>query len=350
LDASRSPVEKLRDKLRSVAKAAASRPPPRPLPFPLARLGTVLLIAGTFYVISLVVARVIGRALTPDVMQATHACHFWAVGLVCAAFFAGHSCSIGMLDALMQGRLSLPPTAALPPPATSARNPWMVALLNGCAWGLPAAAISCWLAGRAWPNGVPVISFAYQFAAAAALLSALVVLVHTGTPFLKQAQLERERRRFAGTHTAYLWQRQILPQGLVNGTINAWVGAAIVPGTLHDPNASVPAALLQHDAVATAIGLAFAVVGGAFGHARFDRRWNVVPELPSTISRSTRVAVLLAFIAFAAAMGLLPRLSGHEAVNARTFVAVRTLACTIYSALLAYWMASWALSTRDGAP
>jgi hypothetical protein len=36
---------------------------------------------------------------------------------------------------------------------------------------------------------------------------------------------------------------------------------------------------------------------------------------------------------------------GTDTLDAWTFVVVRTIACTIYSALLAYWMASWALGT-----
>jgi hypothetical protein len=329
-----------------VKSLAASKPPPRPLPFPLARAGTVILIAGAFFVIALLVARVIGAALG-GAMQATQACHFWAVGMVCAAFFAGHSSSIGLLDAWLQGRLALPPRAALPPPASSARNPWGVAVQCACLWGVPAAAVSCWLVLRESPNGVAVIGFSYQFASAAALLSAAVVLVRSGTPFLEQAQLEPAQRRFAGTQRAYLWQRQIVPQAIVNGSINAWVGAAIVPGPLSDAVATVPTVFIQQDALATAFGLALAVVGGAYGHARFDRRWGVVGERPMSVSPGARACVLIGVIALASGLGSIPRGLGHDTVDTHTFVIVRTLACTIYSAVLAYWMAGWAMSTKD---
>ena len=181
------------------------------------------------------------------------------------------------------------------------------------------------------------------------MLSAAVVLVRVGTPFLRQAQLSPAQRRFAGSQRAYLWQRHVLPQALVNGSINAWVGAALVPGALSDPNTAVPATLLQQDGVATAFGLALAVVGGAFGHARFDRRWMVVPQASTSISRAARVSGLIASIAFAALLGSIPRALGAEAVDAWTFVVVRTIACGIYSGLLAYWMASWALGTPDDA-
>ena len=301
-----------------------------------------------FFVIALLVARLIGAALG-DVMQATQACHFWAVGMVCAAFFAGHSSSIGMLDAWLQGRLALPPRAALPPPASSARNPWGVAVQCACLWGGPAAAISCWLVLRESPNGVPVIGFSYQFATASALLSAAVVLVRSGTPFLQQAQPEPAQRRFAGTQRAYLWQRQILPQAIVNGSINVWVGAAIVPAPLSDASATVPAVFVQQDAVATAFGLALAVVGGAYGHARFDRRWGVVGERPTSLSAGARAGVLIGVIVLAGGLGSIPRVLGYDAVNAQTLVVVRSLACTIYSAVLAYWMADWALLTKDEA-
>jgi hypothetical protein len=314
-----------------------------PLAYPVARAAAVLLTASGFFAIHLLGAWFIGSALTHDVLTLTQARWIWVVGLASASFFAGHTAAIGLLDAYVQRRVRLP--EALPPlpsRAQPASNPWNVALQTLCIWGGVAAAISSTLLPSWWSKGVPLTHFAWQFAAASAVLSGGVVWQHTGQRFLDQARLAPERRRFAGSLNAYVWRRHVLPQGLINAVLNGWIGAAIVPAALHQTGAVVPAGFVQRDAIGTAVMLTLVIAVGVRSYALFESRWGVAPvPMPLEASRQTtpRARLLLAGMWVALSACVLLSLTQLPALSVWTFLLSRALGCGVLSAAVAYAVA-----------
>jgi hypothetical protein len=336
------------DQQRSPLTGSTEGAPPKPaalvVSYPVARAASVLLTACGFFVINLFGALLIGAALDHALLRLDHARWFLVIGLASTSFFAGHSAAIGMLDGYVQGRLRLASASLQLPAAESARNPWQVALASLCVWGAGAAAIGGWCAPWLWPNGVPLSRFAWQFAAATALLGSAIVYQQTGRKFWGQVRLPPERRRFAGTQAAYLWQRHALPQGLVNAFVNGWIGAAIVPGTL-STGTTVTASFLQRDMIGTALVLTFVIAAGVHSYARFDRRWGVVPRLPVRGLRP--LAALLALpVAVVASSFACAGLLGPN-IGVWPFLIARTVGCGLYCAGVAYEVARWTLSSSD---
>jgi hypothetical protein len=321
----------------SRGKLAAPALPPRAYSYAVARVALVWLTCGAFFWLNLGGAWLIGGALTHDVLSPLHARWYWAIGLAATAFFAGHGGSIGLLDAYSQGRVRLP---AQPAAASAALNPWQVALTLLVRCGLPLAAISFWLVPLIWPSGVRLQHFVWQFASVSAGLSAVLVTLRTGAPFLGQTQLALAERRFSGSAEAYLWQRHALPQALVNGLINGVVGAAIVPMKLTAAGASLSAAFVRHDIAGALCVLGLFIAGATLSYARFDRRWGVAPALGTKPWRLAKQAAQSAAI-FAALTALLCALTGLglRDVGVPTFLVGRALGCGVYCGWVAYWTA-----------
>jgi hypothetical protein len=307
----------------------------RVLAYRAARASVVLLIAVTFFVINAAGAWLIGRQLTDGVLSVSHARYFWAVGLGTTAFFAGQGGALGLLDAYVRGRVQLPARGPCPAKPAAPQNPWAVALSSLCTWGAIAAAISCWVAPR---HGVPLARFCWQFASWSAALSAVIVLQRTGAPFLEQARLEPRQRRFAGTLGAYVWQRHVLPQGVVNTVVNAWIGVAIMPaelGAVH-AQASIPAAFVRLDFAGAALLLALLIAAGVRGQTQLDRLSGVIDALPRSPPRAVRVFGAFAIIATLSCVtiGI-----GIRAVGVAPYLVARAIFCGLLSATVAYWSA-----------
>jgi hypothetical protein len=310
-----------------------------------ARAATALLTGAAFFVILAAIGLVIAAALTRDVLQLQHARIVMAIGFGLAAFFAGHSGAIGLLDGYSQGRFRLPEQLSPPPSAAHARNPWQVASLSAVFVGVPCGALAFWWLPQLWPAGVARTQFVWCFAAAGSAISASIVWVLTGRRFLAEAQLAPAQRRFEGSHAAYLWQRHALPQAVVNAFINGWMGVALVPGAIASPDAGVPAAAVQLDVRGTAFVLAVAIALGVRTQARFDLRWGIIAPLEASAPRPW----WRAFIVFGSAPALallvaaLYAVLGLDAIGPWTFVLWRGAACALYCGAIAYWVARWNL-------
>jgi len=328
-------------------RAAAPHPV---LSYPAARVLTVGVSAWGFFLINLLAGWLIGSALSRDILSATHARYVFALGLASTSFFAAHNAAIGPLDSYAQGRMRLPPQATGAPAAARSRNPWRVGLLSLGVVGTTAAAISGWVVPQVWPHGVSVLRLALWFAGTSALLGGLIMLVQMGRPFLEQARVPLRERRFAGSYAAYLWQRHALPQGLVNAIINAWVGLAIAPVVHHEGVRSVPASFVQHDAIGTGVLLALLIAGGAYSHARFDRRWGVIDAQPHPVpAPALRAAIILGYSSGFAALGVCLELLGISSLELRVYIALRALGCGTLSALVAYRVARWTSASTEAA-
>ena len=311
---------------------------PRQLAYPAARVAAIAVTAIGSFAMHLSGAWFIGSALTHDVLTLTQARWLWVVGLASASFFAGHTGAIGLLDAHSQQRVRLP--EGLPETsqdAQRARNPWAVAAQSLGVWGGLAAALGVAFSPRWWPNGVHLMQFAWQFAAASALLSGVVVAQHTGQRFLAEARLAPERRRFSGSFNAYLWQRHALPQGVVNTLLNGLVGVAIAPVALNQSVALVPASFIQRDALGTGLLLTLVIAGGVRAYTRFESRWGVAP-VPREPERRTGSLPMLGLLVASSAAALLG-LTQVPALSAWTFIVSRAIGCGVWSAIVAYWVA-----------
>lgn len=314
---------------------------PRVLSYRVARLSVVLLTAVTFFVINAAGAWVIGRQLADGVLSLRHARYFWAVGLAATAFFAGQGGALGLLDAYVRGRVKLPASARASIELVTPQNPWRVATWSLCTWGTIAAAISFCVVPH---DGVPFPRFCWQFASWSAVLSALIVLQRTGAPFLAQARLEKRQRRFAGTIDAYVWQRHVLPQGVVNAIVNAWIGAAIMPAEfgVEHAQAAIPAAFVRIDFAGAALLLALLIAGGVRGQVQLDRLSGAI-DAPS--QRSAHGARLFGAFVLVTALGCVTTGMGIHAVGAMPYLIARALGCGLVSATVAYWSAWKTLST-----
>jgi hypothetical protein len=328
-----------------LAESAAAKAPPV-VSYRVARIATALLTGCAFLVILGAIGLVIAAALTRDVLQLQHARLVMAIGLCLAAFFAGHSGAIGLLDGYSQGRFRLPDSISPPPSAARARNPWRVACLSAVLVGVPYGTLAFFWLPQLWPAGIARQQFVGCFAAAGGVVSALIVWVLTGRRFLDEAQLAPAQRRFAGSHAAYLWQRHALPQALINAFINGWMGVALVPGRFDGADAGISAAAVQLDVRGTAFVLAAAIALGVRTQARFDLRWGIIAPIEAAVPRAwwrafvifgSAPAVALLVAALYAALGL-------AAISPWTFVLFRGLACALYCGAIAYWVARWNLS------
>lgn len=352
----------------------------KPLPYPAARAFAVIGSAFMFFFIAALLGGALSAALAPATLQAEHAAWMLALGLLCSAFFAGQGGSIGLLDAYSQGRVALPVStgsapgvagAAGSPPLTAAEagaallvaarvadpsyaaaNPWAVALRCAAWLGLPLGALGFGAVYAFWPRGLPREQFAWLFALSSAALGGGIVAALTGRPFLREAGLAKPQRAFAGSHAAYLWRRQVLPQIAINVFINGWVGLAIAPARLAEPDPRVPRELVLADAGGTALVLAIAIAAGVHTYARFDLRWGVTR---GSAGKAPHWALrLLALLGSAVAVALLVQvlfaLTGWDAVGLYGFVIGRGLACGAYSGWVAYLVARWnQLEPRGGA-
>jgi hypothetical protein len=314
--------------------------------YPVARVATAVVSATAFFFVGLLVAWVFGGVLTHDVLQVQHARIFAAVGLTSTCLFAGHNAAVSMLEAFVQGRLRLPSTAGSPPLAalpTRPQNPWTVALWSLCSWGPLAIVASLALVPRLWPTGIALSRFALWYAAASGALALVIVVQETGGRFLRQARLPREQRLFAGSYSAYLWQRFVLPQALINAIINAWVGALIAPGRLSAPGATVTAAFVRNDVLGSAVLLALVMYGATRAYAGFELRWGVVPVLPLPapgIGVQLLACLGLVALTTGVAWATLAALDIQQ-LGVTTFIVARAIGCGIYCGLVAYWSARW---------
>jgi hypothetical protein len=318
------------------------------VPYRVARAATAILTGTAFFVIFGAIGLVVVAALTPDILQLEHARFVMAIGLGLAAFFAGHNGALGLLDGYSQGRFQLPESLSAPPSAAQARNPWRIASWTALLVGVPCAALAFACLPELWPNGVARTQFVLIFATLGSAISATIVWVLNGRRFLEEAQLAPAQRRFDGSHAAYLWQRHVLPQAVINAFINGWMGVALVPGRLASADVRIPAAAVQLDVRGTAFVLAVAIALGVRTQARFDVRWGIVPSLAEPAPRAWWRAFMVFGSAPAVALlvGGLYAVLGLDAISPWTFILWRGAACAVYCGAIAYWVARWNL----GAP
>ncbi len=286
-------------------------------------------------------------AMTHDLLRADQASVIAAVAYSFVPLFAAQGSIVGLLDAYALGRFTVAQQEQLAVPASArARNPWLPALLLAACLGLPASAFALWIVPQAWPQGLRVPAFLLRFVSAGMLLACVSTLLASGRGVLRELQVPESARAFVGSRTEYLWQRHMLPQGLSNLVINAWVGVAIFPPPFNQAGAGIARELVAGDACVTAIVLSVAMLLGTLPYASFDLRWGVVAQLSQVaLTRARRAAWLLVPAPVIGGLVYLLLLALHaEQVAFWPFIVLRALGCGGYAAVAAYLVASWTLS------
>jgi hypothetical protein len=323
--------------------------PPQVVSYRAARIGGAIVTGFVFFMILWMLGAAMVFSLGNDPVLRTHGRWVATIAYGMVPLFAAHSAGVGFPDAFAQGRFVLP-EFGLPPPAAGARatNPWLVALVALAVVGLPLAAGAYWLTPRVWPASLSAPAFVTRFAGLGAVFAGAVFFVLTGQRFLREAALPHERRRFAGSLDAYVWQRHVWPQALINVWINVWVTFALIKGPLVLASSGLSREAIVADALGTGLVLAFAVGGGTIPYARFDLRWGVAPahdeQAPSGV-RQLAFLVGMPLLAAALTLAVLTALR-VEHVSVWPLTIVRSLLCGAYAGLIAHRTAHWALSPK----
>jgi predicted outer membrane lipoprotein len=321
--------------------------PPRVVSYRAARIGGTVVSGFVFFMILWTAGAGMVFTLGNDPVVMTHARWLAAIVYGTLPLFAAHAAGVGFPDAFAQGRFSLP-AGDLPPLAANVRatNPWVPASIAVGLVGLPVAVAAFWLTPALSPRELSAPAFVTRFAAVGALLGGLCVYVLTGDRFLREAAVPIERRRFGGSHEAYVWRRHVLPQALVNFWLHVWITFALIEGPLTSASSGMSRGALVSDAFGTGLVLALAVGGGTIPYVRFDRRWGVIAPLAAPApGRLQRFAWVLgaALLAAALTLAVLSAL-GLEHVSVWPVTIARSLLCAAYAGLVAHRAATWALA------
>ena len=288
---------------------------------------------------------------TVDAMQIEHvnalqAQWLFVVVISSVPLFAVHGTITGFLDGYMQGKFVLPPSAAQGPVGSTPTNPWRAGMLATCLLGLPLSLAGYTLIPSYWPHvGLSLSRFTWWLAAVSGVLAALVTLARSGPALLRDLSVPPERRRFEGSLDAYIWQRHVVPQFLVNLWFNAWAALSLVQGPASDPSSSMALDRLVPDAFVSSLGLAFGIGLGTRAYARVDLRWGIVAPGPATSPGPLRATLLMTCGALSAALLGVAMLYGFgiERLHTVPLAAVRGLFCGGVCACVAYFSARWTL-------
>jgi hypothetical protein len=314
----------------------------------MARIGAAVLTAFGFVgMVALFVAMTVD-AMKVERVGVNHARWLFMIVLSSVPLFAAHGACTSFLDAYAQGKFYLPPSAAGRSSRGSTSNPWHSALLACGVVGLPIAFLSYALIPRVWPaNGLTLGHFSWLIACCSGVLAAAVTFAWTGGVFLREAAVPTQGRRFLGSLEAYIWQRHVIPQFLINGWFNAWAALSLVHGPVSDPNSSMSRDGLMIDGFVSALGLALGISVGTRAYATIDLRWGVVVE--RAVRAPKPLQAVLWVIAGALGTGLVIAGSvlglGIEQLHTWPLAAWRGLLCGAYAGTIAYWSARWTLSS-----
>ncbi len=333
---------------------------PVAVPFVVARAIAAVISAIIFGVVLCVIGFLLCRGLidtTLGVIPSYSVGFAFAVLLSFVPLFAGQGARVGLLDGYTQQRFYLPERRFFgdpPDPAAAVSsnnrpsNPWRVGAVASVLLGVPAAALAFTLAPRLWPDGLSLGSFVPRLAALGAVLAGTTSLLCTGALFRDEARLSASQRRFEGTVGAYRVLHHVLPQGLSNLVINAWVAVPLFPHPVSTPGATVPIALVIGDAFVSAVVISIAVWVGVLPHVDLDKRSGVIAAQPTAApSRGRQLGLLFAVsVALAVCVYGVSALTGIQGLSFWPFLLWRAFAFGGYAAWVAQRSATWALAAR----
>lgn len=267
-----------------------------------------------------------------------------------APLFTTQGVLTALMDGDMRGRFQPPRDAGRP--TLSSQSPWAYALRNGMRFGVVLGLGACVLSARAATQTVTPAAFASRLALAGALLCGFTAWQVSGTFYLQEARVPRDRRGFRGTLRSYLVWRHALPQGVINAVINFAVTYAIFPAVVAGPSPVVPVAAVVRDTLFTAFLLNGIIGVGVTTHARVDSQWGIAPRLDAQslsgfpASRAWRVVAAAVAVSLATtfAVGLALHLSGVEGLGVHGWAAGRAVVFGLYPAWLAYVTARWSVA------
>ncbi|HKU42698.1 MAG TPA: hypothetical protein VJR89_31280, partial [Polyangiales bacterium] len=279
----------------------------------------------------------------------------WLYAIVLSSVppFAAHGASTSFTDAYLQNKFSLPLSAASVPPAAHVSNPWRNALWMVALVGVPIAALSFWWITRTWPaGGVAPTEFTLRLSLWSGVLAAVVMFARTGRLFLREVSVPAARRRFRGSVQAYVWQRHVIPQFIINAWFNGWVAPTMVNGPYADPSSSMSRMDIWLEAGMTGVLVALGIAAGTRSYLLFDLRWGVISRIATRTPNGLRFTGLL----FAEAVGTWLLLGlvlfglGIDRMGTWSLVVWRALWFGVIPAVSAYQTAMWTLSTAERAP
>jgi hypothetical protein len=195
-------------------------------------------------------------------------------------------------------------------------------------------------------------SFLLWLSACAGAIAAIATYERSGRYVLREIAVPIEQRRFGGSVRAYLWQRHVVPQFVMNAWFNGWAGLSMVNGSIHDPASSLSRSGVLLDAGATGLLLTFGIALGTRGYVNFDLRWGVAPRLPDRAPSGLRSSLRLlagtagAWLALSLGMFALD----IDRVHTWPLVAAHGVLLGLLCSVIAYWSARWTLSAAATQP
>jgi hypothetical protein len=322
---------------------------PKVLSFPAARVGAAVVTGIGFFIMVAFFVAPVTYGFGTGRINANQARWLFLVVLGTIPTFGAVTAATSMLDAYAQGKFRLPPSAEGQRGSGRSQNPWWLGLLAGLFIGLPVVLASFFYISATWPAaGLTPLDVTLLLASVSGVLTGVVLFVCTGGVVLREIAVPRPARLFQGSLQAYLWQRHVLPQFVINAWFNAWAGLSIVKGPVSDPASSIGRSDVLLEASITGLFLVLGLASGTRAYVDFDLRWGVMQRVPDRAPGPLRIAGLLFGCACGAWLMLCLVLFGLgiERIHTWPLVAARGVLYGTYSAAIAYWSARWSLMTR----
>ncbi|HKP63552.1 MAG TPA: hypothetical protein VJV78_42750 [Polyangiales bacterium] len=248
----------------------------KPSPLVVVRAITTVITSVIWWCLLWVVGWVFSGAGKVDHVSPLVIANLTAVSYLFVPYFVTEGSLVSMIGTLMKGRIIMPPVTE--DPKAKPANPWIWGAIHSAVFGIVPAIVGYKMAMGVSPDSLTPGEFGERFAWGGTLVCAIVAWFVSGRLFLKQVQVPRPNRLFAGDVNRYLWTRYGLPHGIANLIINGLLAFALSPVGSSEPGAHVESKLVVADAVITFFVLTWIVSAGVKGMARCDAEWGIAPE------------------------------------------------------------------------
>jgi len=280
---------------------------------------------------------------------------FFAVGFFPILCFGAPGTLIGFLHRSLEDPFELPPQSSAPSPpllwrAGCHNNPWLLGLNRLLLVWVPAVLMATGLLWVFFADGISPSAVALLLGALGAALVAMIAAASTGRPFLCEARLTPEKRRWQGSFPAYLLWRHGIPWGLGNGALNAVLAIPLFPVTPGADPGLATAFMVSVDVFSTAVILCFFMAVSAYPHALVDGRLGVIrpPRGARSPGRAGRISLLLlGCVAVALVTGLILKLAGVTWLSLGEFIVVKAILATGIAGAAAMVVAYWTLAREN---
>jgi hypothetical protein len=315
-------------------------------PYKVARIFTVLVSAGIWFVLLAILGFLFSSALASPLISLVNVQVMVAFTLPMAALLSAHGVLTGMLDGYTRQHF-MPPEGVVERKDPKPANPWLLGLLLFPTVGVPVAVIYVLVLQffYAESGGMTPAWSAAWLACSGWVSSAAAAFFTSGRPFLRELSVPEANRRYPGSSGAYLLLRHALPNGAANLVINAAVALAIFPHR----EGGAPAALVLGDVFIATFVISMFVIHGARTHAMGDRRWGVMAPTESETSPGAlaRIGVALGLaVVLLAVAALVYVAAGIGPISLEAFLIVKALVGGFVAGLAAWLGASWGLSNK----